>query len=48
MSDSLLLYIAMGVFVMLVIGIALTVYEFNRAGSEPVEQPAPERGGHER
>lgn len=32
----MLLAIAAGVFVMLLIGIALTIYEFHKAGSEPV------------
>ena len=39
MSESLLLKIAAGVFLMLLIGIALTVYEFHRAGCEPVDKP---------
>ncbi|WP_170833190.1 hypothetical protein [Microbulbifer marinus] len=43
MSESLLLAIAIGVFVMLLIGIALTVYEFHRAGSEPVQKSNPGR-----
>lgn len=43
MSDSLLLYIAIGVFVMLLIGILLTVYEFHRVGSEPVRDAGSER-----
>ncbi|MFI2811030.1 MULTISPECIES: hypothetical protein [Microbulbifer] len=37
MSDTMLLVIAIGVFVMLVIGIALTIYEFRQAGEEPAE-----------
>ena len=45
MSDSLLLYIAIGVFVLLLIGIVLTVYEFHRVGSEPVRETGSERSG---
>jgi len=37
MSDKLLLVVAIGVFLMLLIGIALTIYEFRRAGCEPVD-----------
>ncbi|SDK44449.1 hypothetical protein [Microbulbifer yueqingensis] len=38
MSETMLLGVAIGVFVMLIIGIALTIYEFHRAGSEPVKK----------
>ncbi|WP_323846070.1 hypothetical protein [Microbulbifer magnicolonia] len=41
MSEQLLLAIAIGVTLMLMNGIALTIYEFHRAGSEPVEKPRP-------
>ncbi|GAA5524578.1 hypothetical protein Maes01_01135 [Microbulbifer aestuariivivens] len=37
MSKAMLLSIAIGVFILLLIGIALTIYEFHKAGSEPVE-----------
>ncbi|MEX2961842.1 hypothetical protein [Microbulbifer sp. TYP-18] len=36
MSDSMLLAIAAGVFLLLLVGIALTIYEFHKAGAEPV------------
>ncbi|WP_237059908.1 hypothetical protein [Microbulbifer sediminum] len=42
MSRTMLLAVAIGVFVMLVIGIVLTIYEFHRAGEEPVERPGPD------
>lgn len=45
MSESMLLGVAVGVFVMLVIGIGLTIYEFHRAGSEPVKKKSGSRDG---
>ncbi|WP_193163509.1 hypothetical protein [Microbulbifer hainanensis] len=47
MSETLLLKIAAGVFLMLLIGIALTVYEFHRAGCEPVEKSRQSAGRKE-
>ncbi|WP_346838332.1 hypothetical protein [Microbulbifer sp. SAOS-129_SWC] len=38
MSDKLLLAVAVGVFLLLLLGIGLTIYEFHRAGCEPVER----------
>lgn len=43
MSTTMLLAIAVGVFIMLVLGIALTIYEFHKAGSEPVKGSNPVR-----
>ena len=37
MSEGLILAIAIGVFILLLIGIALTIYEFHKAGEEPAE-----------
>ena len=45
MSDQLILYVGVGVFVLMLIGIGLTVYGFHRAGSEPVLS---QRGGRSR
>ena len=42
MSDQLILYVGVGVFLLMLLGIGLTVYGFHRAGSEPVR---PQRGG---
>ncbi|MCA0900210.1 hypothetical protein [Microbulbifer agarilyticus] len=36
MSDQLIFYVGLAVFVLMLIGIGLTVYAFHRAGSEPV------------
>ncbi|WP_156417398.1 MULTISPECIES: hypothetical protein [Microbulbifer] len=38
MSEAMLLSIAIGVFIMLLVGIALTIYEFHKAGEEPAEE----------
>lgn len=39
MSDSLIFYVGVGVFVLMLIGIGLTIYAFHRAGSEAVSPP---------
>lgn len=44
MSDKLILYVGVAVFVLMLIGIGLTVYAFHRAGCEPVKPPRHVRG----
>ncbi|WP_193754268.1 hypothetical protein [Microbulbifer sp. Q7] len=39
MSDTLILYVGIAVFTLMLIGIGLTVYGFHRAGSERVRPP---------
>ncbi|WP_226703268.1 hypothetical protein [Microbulbifer elongatus] len=47
MSDQLILFVGVGVFVLMMIGIGLTIYGFHRAGSEPVHSHQ-SRGGKRR
>lgn len=39
MSDTLILFVGIGVFSLMLIGIGLTVYGFQKAGSERVRSP---------
>ena len=44
MSDTLIFYVGLAVFILMMIGIGLTIYAFHRAGSEAVPSPkAPPR-----
>ncbi|MBB5211813.1 hypothetical protein [Microbulbifer hydrolyticus] len=45
MSDALIFYVGLAVFVLMLIGIGLTVYGFHRAGSERVQQRQNRRRG---